>query len=73
LISGDWWNALGDGIEQALVAALLENEVLTHLGLSFRDSDEGCWSELLGAVSTHPSLVSLDLESIDDEDGSMTC
>jgi hypothetical protein len=52
-------------ILQALSAALLGNKGLTHLGLNGCSLNDSCWSDILGAISQHPSLRTLNLSSID--------
>jgi hypothetical protein len=53
-----------DGIPQALASALRENQGLTHLGLRDCRLDDDCLSELMGAITVHPSLRSLAFEWI---------
>jgi hypothetical protein len=48
-------------VTQALAAALPENKGLVHLTVSFRALDDSGRTELLKAISLHPSLCSLDL------------
>jgi hypothetical protein len=52
-------------ILQALSSALLENKGLKHLGLNGCCLNDSCWSDILGAISRHPSLRTLNLSSID--------
>jgi hypothetical protein len=47
------------GSPQALTRALLENKGLVHFGLYQSRLDAHCWSELMAAISTHPTLRSL--------------
>jgi hypothetical protein len=49
-------------VTQALVAALHENKGLVHLTVSFPVLDDSDRTELLDAISLHPSLCSLDLQ-----------
>jgi hypothetical protein len=49
-------------VTQALVAALRENKGLVHLTVCFREKEAGNQTELLDAISLHPSLHSLDLK-----------
>jgi hypothetical protein len=44
------------GVAQALAAAILENQGLIHLGMRYCDLDNGSCSELMKAISTHPTL-----------------
>jgi hypothetical protein len=48
-------------VTQALVAALRENKGLVHLELDFSVYDKSDWTELLGSISFHPLLRSLNL------------
>jgi hypothetical protein len=57
------------GIPQALAASLRENRGLTHLSLRASRWDDRCWSDLLEAVSTHPSLHTLAFKNIHVEGG----
>jgi hypothetical protein len=50
-------------VTQALAAALHGNKGLVHLTVSFDAFDESDVTELLGAISVHPSLRSLDLKT----------
>jgi hypothetical protein len=57
-----WW--IDDRqFTQALSAALHEDKGLVHLGVHIRARAETGWTELLKAISLHPSLWSLDLRS----------
>jgi hypothetical protein len=55
-----------DGSSQALASALLENQGLVHFGL------DGCemegWNEIMAAISTHPTLRTLNFRGIYDVD-----
>jgi hypothetical protein len=55
---------LEEEILDTLAAALFENEGLVHLGLSNCHFDESSFCELLRAISTHPTLRTLDLTFI---------
>jgi hypothetical protein len=48
-------------VTQALAAALHENKGLVHLTVYLDALDDSDWTELLKAISLHPSLRSLDL------------
>jgi hypothetical protein len=48
-------------VTQALAAALHENKGLVHLAAYFSALDDSDWTNLLKAISLHPSLRSLDL------------
>jgi hypothetical protein len=54
-----------DGICGALAAGLFENEGLVHLALPGCALDERDFCELMRAISTHPSLRTLDLTDIE--------
>jgi hypothetical protein len=49
-------------VTRAFAAALHENEGLVHLAISFLALDDSDRTELLKAISLHPSLRSLDLK-----------
>jgi hypothetical protein len=51
---------------EALVDALSANEGLVHLGLRHSFVDDGCWNNLVRAVSKHPTLLTLTFENIID-------
>jgi hypothetical protein len=52
------------GIPQALASALKENKGMVHLGLCNCVEDEKCWSELMDDISTHPKLLSLNIQRV---------
>jgi hypothetical protein len=54
----------GDGSPQALASALLENKGLVHFGLHRCRLDDHCWSELMAAISTHPTLRTLKFRDV---------
>jgi hypothetical protein len=54
----------GDGSSQALASALLENKGLVHFGLLRCSLDDHCWSNLMAAISTHPTLRRLNFRGI---------
>jgi hypothetical protein len=56
-----------EGTAQALAPALRVNKGLTNLTLSHYCLDNRSWSELMDAISTHPSLRVLKFERIYDE------
>jgi hypothetical protein len=56
-----------EGTAQALAPALRENKGLTNLTLSRYSLDNRSWSELMDAISTHPSLRMLKFERIHDD------
>jgi hypothetical protein len=58
-----------EGSPQALASALLENKGLVHFGLHHSRLDDHCWSELMAAISTHPTLRTLDFRLIHSTDG----
>jgi hypothetical protein len=58
-----------DESPQALVTILRENQGLTHLSLEYCNLDARYWSELMEAISMHPSLRTLNFVRILDEDG----
>jgi hypothetical protein len=49
--------------KRALAAALHANKGLVHLKVEFHTMEDSGWTELLGAISLHPSLRSLDLRT----------
>jgi hypothetical protein len=54
------YNFTGEGFPKALLAsALLENKGLVHFGLFQCRLDGHSWSELMAAISTHPTLRTL--------------
>jgi hypothetical protein len=53
-----------EGVLAALAAALFENKGLAHLGLQRCDLDESGFCKTVRAISTHPSLRTLNLTSI---------
>jgi hypothetical protein len=59
----------GDGSSQALARALLENKGLVHFGLDQCDLGDHCWSELMAAISSHPTLRTLNFRGIRNIDG----
>jgi hypothetical protein len=62
-------NIHADGSPQALARALLENKGLIHFGLDRCTLDGNCWSELMAAISTHPTLRTLNFPGIRNVDG----
>jgi hypothetical protein len=54
---------------QALARALLENQGLVHFGLHRCTLDGPCWSELMAAIYTHPTLRTLNFRHICYRDG----
>jgi hypothetical protein len=59
-----------DDVEaQALTTALLENKGLVHFGLDQCRLDDHCWSKLMAAISTHPTLRVLKFRYIRNLDG----
>jgi hypothetical protein len=52
----------GDDSSQALASALLENQGLFHFGVNECRLDGRCWSELMAAISTHPTLRTLNFQ-----------
>jgi hypothetical protein len=65
-LSDVWFD---DGSSQALTSALLENKELVHFGLRFCRLDDHFWSELMAAISTHPTLRTLKFRDIYNADG----
>jgi hypothetical protein len=59
-----------EGSPQALAGALLENKGLVHFSLELCRCrlDGPCWSELMGAISTHPTLRTLMFRGINNFD-----
>jgi hypothetical protein len=57
------------GSSQALASALLENKGLVHFGLRFCRLDDHCWSEIMAAISTRPTLRTLNFRYIYNADG----
>jgi hypothetical protein len=49
---------------QALASVLPENKGLAHFGLHRCRWDGHCWSELIAAISTHPTLRTLNLQDV---------
>jgi hypothetical protein len=62
-----WFRNFREGTPQALAPSLRENKGLTNLTLHHYSLDNRSWSELMAAISTHPSLRMLKLRSIRDE------
>jgi hypothetical protein len=60
--------ASGEGSPQALAGALLENRELIHFGLDRCRFNGHCWSELMAAISTHPTLRTLNFRGIHNRD-----
>jgi hypothetical protein len=65
-LSNDDYN---EGSPQALASALLENKGLVHFGLDGCKLEDHCWSDLMVAISTHPTLRTLKFRDIRHVDG----
>jgi hypothetical protein len=52
---------LDDAVVRSLASALRENKRLIHLMVCLDVVSEECWNEFMGAISTHPSLRTIDL------------
>jgi hypothetical protein len=55
---------VGDGKLEAPVDALSENQGLVHRGLQQIIVDDGCWNNLVSAISKHPTLRTLACKDI---------
>jgi hypothetical protein len=54
----------GEDSPQALASALLDNKGLVHFRLDQCGLDGRCWNELMAAISTHPTLRTLQFRGI---------
>jgi hypothetical protein len=59
----------GEGSPQVVATALPENKGLVHFGLFIGSLDDHCWSELIAAISTHPTLRTFQFRDIRNADG----
>jgi hypothetical protein len=58
-----------EGSPEALASALPEDKGLVHFGLNGCRLDDHCWSELMAAITTHPTLRTLHFQNVYNFDG----